>query len=140
MRIRSKEVNRVTLAEEYIKFKTWAVVGASESPEKYGNIITVRLLRAGKKVYGVNPKPGYIDGVAFYPDLAALPEIPEVVDIVVPPAAALEVVEQCARVGIKRLWFQPGTRSPEAEARCNTLGINAVNDSCVLVELDKLGL
>jgi len=47
-------------------------------------------------------------------------------------------VEECGRLGIKRIWFQPGTRSIEANARCRELGIEFVDDSCVLVELKQL--
>jgi|SRR5690554_1400205 len=130
----------MSLAQDFIKLQTWAVVGVSENPEKYGHIIFARLGKAGKKAYPVNPKPGRIGNVDFYPDLASLPQLPEVVDLVVPPAVALSVVEQCGELGIKRVWFQPGTRSAEALARCKELGIQAVADSCVLVELDKLGL
>lgn len=130
----------MNLAEELINLPTWAVVGASEDPDKYGNIITLRLMGAGKEVFPVNPKPGQIDGKNFYPDLSSLPKLPDIVDVVVPPAIALNVVEECGRLGIKRIWFQPGTRSQEASARCRELGIQVVDDSCVLVELGKLGL
>ncbi len=128
----------MTKAEQFILLDTWAVVGASEKPEKFGHIITTRLLKAGRKVYPVNPKGGAIGDLKFYTSLSELPEIPEIVDVVVPPAVALQVVEECAKLGIKRIWFQPGTRSPEAMARCEELGIDAVDDSCVLVELGKL--
>lgn len=124
-----------TKAQEFIKLQKWAVVGASTDPDKFGNIITRRLMEAGRTVWPVNPRGGEIDGSSFYPDLASLPELPEVVDVVVPPRVALGVVEECGRLGIKRIWFQPGTRSPEANARCRELGIEFVDDSCVLVEL-----
>lgn len=130
----------MNLAEEFIKLQSWAVVGASQGPEKFGNIIPLRLMAAGKNVFLVNPKPGQINSQPFYPNLESLPEVPDIVDVVVPPAIALQVVEECARLGIERIWFQPGTRSPEAFMRCRELGIEAVDDSCVLVELDKLGL
>lgn len=126
------------LAEQFIHLKKWAVAGASENQEKYGYKISERLISAGKTVYPINPNPGNIKGQQFYPDLLSLPELPDIVDIVVPPAIAYSVVEQCAEAGIKRVWFQPGTRSPEALERCGQLGIEAVNDSCVLVELDKI--
>ncbi|MTI95537.1 MAG: CoA-binding protein [Firmicutes bacterium] len=129
----------MTRAEQFIKLQTWAVVGASTVEEKFGFKITKRLLSAGKQVYPVNPKPGVVCGIELYPNLDALPELPDIVDVVVPPAVARQVVEECGRLGIKRIWFQPGTRSPEAMARCAELGIEAVDDSCVLVELDKLG-
>lgn len=128
----------MTKAEQFIRLQTWAVVGASENPEKFGHKITTRLLEAGKTVFPVNPKGGSIGQLKFFASLSELPELPQVVDVVVPPAVAQQVVEECGRLGIRRMWFQPGTRSPEAIARCKELGIEAVDDSCVLVELGKL--
>lgn len=130
----------MSLAEKFITLPVWAVVGASEDPEKFGHKITLRLQKAGMKVFPINPKPGRINGAQFYPSLSSLPKLPDVVDLVVPSPVALQVVEECARLGIQKIWFQPGTRSPEASQRCRELGIAAVEDSCVLVELDKLGL
>lgn len=129
----------MNLAEEFITLNTWAVVGASENPEKFGYKITARLLKAGREVFPVNPQPGSINGAEFFPSLAALPKLPDVVDLVVPPAVAIKIVDECANLGIKRIWFQPGTRSEEALTRCKEFGIQAVADSCVLVELNKLG-
>lgn len=126
------------LAEKFIHLDTWAVVGASENPEKYGHIITSRLLKAGKKVFPINPKEGSIGGVIFYPSLSALPALPQIVNLVVPPDVARKIVEECGNLGITRIWFQPGTRFPEAKARCRELGIEAVDDSCVLVMLGRL--
>lgn len=128
------------LAAQFIQLPVWAVVGASENPDKFGYKIMVRLQKAGKEVYAVNPKPGQINGAEFYPDLSSLPKLPDVVNLVVPPPVALQVVEECGRLGIQRVWFQPGTRSPEASQRCRELGIEVVDDSCVLVELDRQGL
>lgn len=126
------------MAENFIHLDTWAVVGASENPDKYGHIITSRLLKAGKRVFPINPKGGSIGAAKFYPSLSALPELPQVVNLVVPPDVARQIVEECGRLGIRRIWFQPGTRSPEATARCRELGIEAVDDSCVLVMLGRL--
>ncbi|MGI6365809.1 MAG: CoA-binding protein [Bacillota bacterium] len=127
------------LAQQFIQLPVWAVVGASENPDKFGYKITVRLQSAGKEVFPVNPKPGQINGREFYPDLSSLPKLPDVVDLVVPPPVALQMVEECGKLGIKRIWFQPGTRSPEASRRCRELGIDLVDDSCVLVELERQG-
>ena len=49
-----------------------------------------------------------MDGDPCYPSLAALPEAPTIVDFVVPPPAALEVLRECVAQGLKRVWLQPG--------------------------------
>jgi predicted CoA-binding protein len=39
--------------------KIWAVVGANNDPDKYGNIIYKKLKSRGYEVYPVNPKYGH---------------------------------------------------------------------------------
>jgi predicted CoA-binding protein len=72
--------------EDYLNKKTWAVVGASDKRDKFGNRIYRRLKLAGYKVYAVNPGLQTIDGDPCYPNLASLPAKPDVIDMVVNPA------------------------------------------------------
>ena len=53
------------------------------------------------KVYPINPKRSEAQGYKAYPNLAALPETPEVAVIVVPGELAVEAVEECARIGVQ---------------------------------------
>jgi len=46
--------------------KVWAVVGASDNPEKYGNLIYKKLKSRGYRVYPVNPNYETIDGDKCY--------------------------------------------------------------------------
>ena len=42
--------------------KIWAVVGANNNPNKYGNIIYKKLKSRGYEVYPINPKYEKVDG------------------------------------------------------------------------------
>ena len=112
--------------------RKWAVVGASRDPEKYGHLVFSALLKAGYRVYGVNPNAEEILGERIYPTLAALPEQVEVVNVVVPPAVALEIVGQCAELGHNRVWLQPGSESEEIIEFCRDHGIEVVWDVCII--------
>jgi len=50
------------LDEKMLEKKVWAVVGASDNPEKYGNLIYKKLKSRGYRVYPVNPNYETIDG------------------------------------------------------------------------------
>jgi predicted CoA-binding protein len=77
-----------------------------------------------------------LDGERIYPDLASLPQPPEVVNVVVPPAAAKGILEDCLRLGIRQVWFQPGAEDPSAIAWGQEQGLAIVSGGpCVLVEL-----
>jgi len=122
------------LIEEFINQRVWAVVGASKDPDKFGHQILRDLRAAGYTVYGVNPRGGEIEGQTLYPTLSDLPERPTVVDIVVPPAVTEEIVRQCAQLGLKRVWMQPGSESEEAIRSCQEHDIQVVYHACAMIQ------
>ncbi len=120
--------------EMMLKKKVWAVVGANDNPEKYGNRIYKKLKANGYKVYPVNPNYEIIEGDKCYNDLLSLPEKPEVIDMVVSPKRGIPVIEEAARLGIKNIWLQPGTYNDELMSLIGEKGLTAVQ-ACVLVAL-----
>lgn len=121
------------LVEEFINERVWAVVGVSTDPSKFGNKVFCDLRRAGYTVYGVNPRGGEVDGQQLAHSLADLAEKPAVVDLVVPPAVTGQVVQQCAELGLDRVWMQPGSESEEAITFCQQHGIRVVYGTCAMI-------
>ncbi|GAB2669064.1 bifunctional GNAT family N-acetyltransferase/acetate--CoA ligase family protein [Saccharopolyspora gloriosae] len=82
-----------------------AVVGASASRGKVGNAVLRNLLAGGYRgtVFPINPRTAEIEGVAAFPDLARLPEAPELAVLCVPARSVAEVAEQCGRRGVRAL-------------------------------------
>lgn len=118
--------------------KVWAVVGATENPGKFGNKIYKKLMRFGYEVYAVNPVYETIDGDKCYPSLDAIPVKVDCVNVVVNPEKAIETLRSAMALGIKNIWFQPGTFTPEIVEMSETAGLNTVYLNCVLVKLDQL--
>ena len=117
--------------------KRWAVIGANTNEEKFGYKIYQILKFHGYTVWGVNPKIDAIEGEKVYPDLTSLPEKPDCISVVVPPAISLEFVEEAGNLGIQYIWFQPGTYNQEVLEKADSLGINPVYQDCVLVTLQN---
>ncbi len=126
------EPAQAALIAEFIDCRVWAVVGVSSDPTKYGNRIFRSLRGAGYTVYGVNPNAREVDGQPIYPSLEALPERPEVVDMVVPPPVTEQVLQDCARLGLRRVWLQPGADSEAALRFCHEHGIAVVHGACAM--------
>ena len=120
------------LISDFISRRVWAVVGVSQDPAKYGNRIFRSLLASGYQVYPVNPKGGELDGMTVYRSLADLPQQPEVVDLVVPPAVTEQVVKEIKGLGLTRVWMQPGSESEAAIAYCQEQGIEVVHGACAM--------
>jgi len=123
------------LIKEFLKkSNVFAVVGASRDPGKYGHKIYRDLRTAGYKVYPVNPNADEILGDKCYPSIESLPELPQVVDLVVPPKVTNQIVKVCKKLGIKKVWMQPGSESETALSFCKENSIEVVYGVCVMVE------
>jgi predicted CoA-binding protein len=120
--------------EIMLKKRVWAVVGANENPEKFGNRIYKKLISRGYTVYPVNPKYETLEGNPCYKDLSSLPQKPEVIDMVVSPKRGRPILEEAAALGIEYVWFQPGTYDDEILKLVEANGQKHVL-ACVLVAL-----
>lgn len=80
-----------------------AIVGASAKPVKFGSLFTATQLGFGfkGKVWLVNPGEKEILGHPVYPDLASLPEAPELVYLTIPAHRSMDTLRECARLGVK---------------------------------------
>ena len=116
------------------KRNVFAVVGASRNREKYGHKVYKDLKNAGYTVYPVNPKADRIDGERCYHSLKDLPELPSVVNVVVPPEVTEKVVRECQELGIKKVWMQPGSESRKAIRFCRENCIGVLHGACIMVE------
>ena len=82
----------------------------------------------------MNPNVNEIDGATCYASLHDLPEVPEVVDFVVPEAVGLQALDDCKALGISVVWLQPGADKPAVVAKGKELGLEVIQD-CVLVQI-----
>ena len=83
--------------------RSLALIGASASPYKWGAVILSHIINGGfkGKIYPVNPREKEIQGLAAYPGVEALPEVPDLAVVVTPPSSVPAVLEDCGRKGIK---------------------------------------
>lgn len=87
----------------FLNPKSVAVVGATNNPVKFGHFLLLNLLDLGfkGKVYPVNLKAGEVLGVKAYPRVDLIPEEVDVVAIIVPAANVRQVMQDCAKKGVK---------------------------------------
>ncbi|NPV58195.1 MAG: hypothetical protein HPY75_00865 [Actinobacteria bacterium] len=80
-----------------------AIVGVSERMDNPGTLFLRAYGDMGFQggLYPVNPRHGEILGRRCYPDLASLPEIPDLVILAVPPASVPPLVRECAALGVR---------------------------------------
>lgn len=118
-----------------LQLKNWAVVGATDNKEKFGYKIYKCMKDAGYTVYPVNPGVEEIEGDKCYPNLESLPTKPDAVDVVVAPRVGVQIIQQCAQLGINTAWLQPGANGDTVIETAKQLGLDVIHDACIMVEI-----
>lgn len=113
-----------------------AIVGASSNPARSSNFVATYLLSSSADftVYMVNPREEEILGQPVYPSLAALPEVPDIVDVFRRPDDLPEVAAEAIAVGAKIFWAQLGLHNDDAVAMATDAGLRAVTNRCLKIE------
>ena len=96
----------MTLAQ-FLHPRSIAVIGATEGVEKIGGRLMSNLLRHAYpgKLYPINRNRSEVWGIAAFPDLASLPETPDLALVAIPAESVLEVIAACAETGIANVMI-----------------------------------
>jgi len=88
---------------ELFEPKSLAVIGASNRPGSVGGTLFRNVLQAGYRgvAYPVNPSSKSVSGVHCYPDIAHLPEPPDLGVVIVPAPHVAGVVDELGRAGTR---------------------------------------
>lgn len=133
-----------TILEVLRTSKTFAVVGASSNASRPSYGVMSYLKAKGYRVLPVNPTLAgeSLMGERVAPDLAALEDLVDVVDIFRRPDAALEAVRAAIRekdrLGIKTVWMQLGVINETAAAEARAAGLTVIMDRCPKIEYARL--
>ena len=130
MAINSQETIRRILDE----CRTIAVVGLSSDPARASNSVSGYMRRQGYRVIPVNPNETSVFGEKSYPDLFAVPEKVDLVDVFRRPDEAGKSVDEAIAVGAKAVWMQEGVIDSAAAQRAVDAGLLVVMDRCWLKE------
>ena len=115
--------------------KSVAIVGASPNPARSSYFVATYLLSSSPyRVYFVNPRATEILGQPVYPDLASLPEVPDIVDVFRRGSDIPSVVDDVLAVGAKTIWVQLGIWNEDAARDAERKGLTVVMDRCIKIE------
>jgi len=117
------------------KAKSIAIVGASPNPSRSSYFVGTYLLQSTDyRVYFVNPNATEILGQKAYPDLASLPEVPDIVDVFRKGSDIPSVIDDVLAIGAKTVWVQLGIWNQDAALYAESKGLTIVMDRCLKVE------
>lgn len=136
--------NRPDAIETFLGGRRFAVAGVSREPGQAANAVFRKLKQTGYDVVPVNPNASEVEGVTCYADIGAIPHPLDGVVIATAPAAADDVVRQCADHGVRQVWFHrsfgSGSVSEEAVRTCRARGIACIVGGCPLMFCEPVDL
>jgi uncharacterized protein len=121
--------------------KSIAIVGASPNAARASYFVGTYLLQSSDyRVYFVNPMADTILGQKAYPDLASLPEVPDIVDVFRKGSDIPSVIDDVLALGDKPdgtkpvVWVQLGIWNQDAAIYGESKGLTVVMDRCIKIE------
>lgn len=108
-----------------------AVVGATNTPRRPGNIAPKYLIDHGFNVIPVHPTEEEIHGRKVYANLADIPDRIDMVSIFRASENVPPIVDEAIKVGARFVWMQEGVSHEEAAAKARAAGIEVVMDRCI---------
>lgn len=119
------------IKQEMLDKKKWVVVGVSEKHDRWGYKTWKKLKEHNYEVYGVSPNYEEIEGDKIYSSLSELPEKVDVLDMVVSPKIAMNILDEAKATNIDYIFFQPGTYNNKVIEKASSLGFKYVIDDCI---------
>jgi acyl-CoA synthetase (NDP forming)/L-amino acid N-acyltransferase YncA len=143
--LRERSANVASLRPVFAP-RSVAVIGASRRRGTVGRSVLDNIRTCGYqgRLYAVNPGAGEVGGVPSFPDVASLPEAPELALLAVPPAAVPGVAEDCGVRGVRGLVvFTTGVDAAQSAAllaACRRHGMRLIGPNCFGIAVPGIGL
>jgi predicted CoA-binding protein len=135
--------DRATI-DDFLAQRQLAFVGVSRDTKQFANSIYRHLKAPGRVLYPVNAAAAGapVEGDPSYTTLADVPDPVDGVVVMVPSAAAAQVVRDAIDRGIPRVWLHqgagPGSVSAEAVQLCRDSNVAVVDGACPLMFADPV--
>ncbi|HEX2922087.1 MAG TPA: CoA-binding protein [Bacteroidales bacterium] len=125
---------------EFMEAQPIAMVGVSRNPKKFGYTVFKELKTKGMNVIPVNPEADQILGEKSYRDVASLPSEVKSIIVITKKSKTESVIREAKEKGIKNIWIQQMSDSPEATSLLKDSDINYIMGECILMHYKSNGI
>jgi predicted CoA-binding protein len=127
--------------QDFLAQKRIAVCGLSRTKDSGAGAIYLKMRAKGYQVFAVHPSAESLHGDPCYANLGAIPGGVDAVFIMNNPKYVDGIVDEAAKLGIKRVWMHnnaiaPSSVSPTAVERCHADNISVIAIGCPMMFLE----
>lgn len=119
--------------EQFLANEPIAMAGVSRNPKKFGRVAYEELSRKGLRLLPINPNIESINGTTCYTDVKHLPEEVQSLIIMTKKDQTKRIIEDALAKGIKNIWIQQSSDTPEAISLLKDKDINLITRQCILM-------
>jgi len=125
----------VTLNEiqKFLEPRKMAIAGASRNMKKFGGVVFKELKEKGFELYPINPNAVETQGVKCCKSVDELPSDVENLLIITSSEETTSVARAAIGKGIKMVWIQQKSETPEAVKTIVDAGIPLIHNKCILM-------
>jgi acyl-CoA synthetase (NDP forming) len=141
------------MAELFFYPKNIAVIGATANPKKFGNAVTINILKNPdllSKLFLISNRKQEICGLKTYKSILEVPEDIDLAIILVPAEIVESIIEQCIKKKVKCIiivtsgFGEIDDKGKDIEAqiakKCKEAGIRVMGPNCVGIQNLDIGL
>ena len=126
--------------------KNIAVVGLSRNPGKSAHDIPLFMAKAGYAIIGVNPHAvPSVDNVSVVSNIHDVPFKIDILNVFRPSSDTDEIIDQAIernknKSDVSCIWLQLGITSEYGAQKCSDAGIAYIEDACIYVVQQYVGV
>ena len=128
----------LNLINDFLEPRKMAIIGASRNVKKFGGAVFKELSEKGFELYPVNPNADEIQGVKCFKSVADLPDDVKHLLIVTPAKETEDIAKACVKKGMKMIWIQQKSDTPEAVKIIEDAGIPLIYKKCIMMFADPV--
>ncbi|MFW6326720.1 MAG: CoA-binding protein [Bacteroidota bacterium] len=124
-------MNTLQDIQDFLASKKMAVAGVSRDKKKFGYSVFSHLKQHGFEIAPINPNTSEIDGTPCFTSVKDLPEGTENLLVLTPKSKTLEVLSEAEQKGIKRIWIQQMSETPEVMEFTKGKDYSVISKKCI---------
>ena len=121
-------------SDRFLNCKIIAVAGASRKEKSFSASVIVHLRAIGYTVLSINPN--FVENNIERNEFKSVKDLPKGVNnllVLTNPSQTLSVVKSAVERGIKNIWVQQKSETPEVIALCSTSKVNLIYNQCIFM-------
>lgn len=123
----------------FLNNKSMAIAGVSRDPKKFGHLVYRTLREKGYDLYPINPNCDGSEDQNWFRKIEDLPDDVNTLLILTNKQETEVIVRDAIRKGIKNIWIQQHSETPEALKLISDFEINLISGMCIMMYADPQG-